>query len=107
MAAAYRDRSPSGLVGPTSLDGSPACARGDVEERAWRLAVDVHTAGRYRCELDSNSAAITWTTDDVLVLARAEIPDGDLGALFDWGRHEAGPMRSLDAATRAERGKAR
>ena len=69
------------------------CARGEVEERAWRLDGETGVAGRYRCELDSGGAAITWTTDDALVLARAETSDGDLSALFEWWRSNGGPIR--------------
>lgn len=71
------------------------CATGGEEERAWRIGSETAgQTGRYRCTLHGGIAEITWTSDDVLVLAEAERADGDLAALFAWWRTDPGPARA-------------
>jgi hypothetical protein len=65
--------------------GAPACASGAADERAWaRPSAPSAVAGRYRCRLEDDHAAIWWT--DGPLLAHAVAPDRDLARLFAWWR---------------------
>jgi len=66
--------------------GSPECARGLPDERAWSRPETPHVvAGRYRCRIEGD-AAVIWWTDEHGVLARAVARDRDLARLFVWWR---------------------
>src|SRR5206468_2520199 len=82
VATAYR-RAAGADLAPRS--GSPACARGVPDERAWSSAASPSAAvGRYRCRVERGRAAMWWTSGDRLVHAVAR--DGDLAGLFSWWR---------------------
>jgi hypothetical protein len=83
VAGAYRRAAGAAVV--TAQSGSPACARGVPDERAWSTAASPDAAvGRYRCRFENGRAAMWWTRGDRLVHAVA--PDGDLAGLFSWWR---------------------
>jgi hypothetical protein len=83
VAGAYRRAAGAAVV--TAQSGSPACARGVSDERAWSTAASPDAAvGRYRCRFENGRAAMWWTRGDRLVHAVA--PDGDLAGLFSWWR---------------------
>jgi hypothetical protein len=83
-AAAERYDAKVGDVAPEA--GSPACAHGSAEERAWsRPATPTVVAGRYRCIIERAHAALWWTNERG-ELAHAVAPDADLAALFAWWR---------------------
>lgn len=66
--------------------GLPECARGLPDERAWsRPETPRVVAGRYRCRIEGDAAAIWWT-DEHGVLAHAVARDRDLARLFVWWR---------------------
>ncbi|MCZ7531370.1 MAG: hypothetical protein M5U31_14165 [Acidimicrobiia bacterium] len=94
MSAAFTADAPPGLRGPTDLAGPARCAEGEVEERAWSRSAGDPPAGRYRCEMTAERAAVVWTTDAVGVLARVEAAgdDADLPALFSLWRSDLGPV---------------
>jgi hypothetical protein len=80
--AAYRRAAPADR---TARSGSPACARGVPDERAWSLPKSpAAAAGRYRCRFEHERAAMWWTHGDRLVHGVG--PDGDLAGLFSWWR---------------------
>jgi hypothetical protein len=66
--------------------GSPACAQGRPDERAWsRPETPFVVAGRYRCRIEDGAAAIWWT-DEQGIVAHAVAGDHDLARLFAWWR---------------------
>ena len=82
VAAAYRRAAGADVA---ARSGSPACARGVPDERAWSSAALPRAGlGRYRCLFEHERAAMWWTNGDRLVHAVAR--DGDLAALFSWWR---------------------
>src|SRR5437868_5919520 len=82
VAAAYRRAAGADAV---ARSGSPACARGVPDERAWSSAALPRAGlGRYRCMFEHERAAMWWTNGDRLVHAVAR--DADLAALFSWWR---------------------
>ena len=82
VAAAYRRAAGADVV---ARSGTPACARGVADERAWSAPASPDAAvGRYRCRFERGRAAMWWTRGDRLVHAVAR--DGDLGGLFSWWR---------------------
>jgi hypothetical protein len=83
-ASAARYRAAVGAV--AAGDGSPACARGRPDERAWsRPPTPTAVAGRYRCVVERGHAAMWWTNDRGEI-AHAVAPNEDLAALFGWWR---------------------
>ena len=82
VAAAYRRVAGADAA---ARSGSPACARGVPDERAWSSAALPRAGlGRYRCLFEGERAAMWWTNGDRLVHAVAR--GGDLAALFSWWR---------------------
>jgi hypothetical protein len=82
VAAAYRRAAGADVA---ARSGSPACARGLPDERAWSSAALPRAGlGRYRCLFERERAAMWWTNGDRLVHAVAR--GGDLAALFSWWR---------------------
>jgi hypothetical protein len=65
--------------------GTPACARGAEEERAWaRPGTPNRASGRYACRVEGGRAAMWWTVAEVGLLAHATASNADLGTLFAW-----------------------
>lgn len=82
VAAAYRRAAGADVA---ARSGTPACARGVADERAWSAPASPGAAvGRYRCRFERGRAAMWWTRGDRLVHAVAR--DGDLAGLFSWWR---------------------
>ena len=82
VATAYRRAAGAGMA---ARSGTPACARGVADERAWSAPASPHAAlGRYRCGFERGRAAMWWTRGDRLVHAVAR--HADLAALFSWWR---------------------
>jgi hypothetical protein len=82
VAAAYRSAAGADVA---ARSGTPACAQGVADERAWSAPASPDAAvGRYRCRFERGRAAMWWTRGDRLVHAVAR--DGDLAALFSWWR---------------------
>ena len=82
LAAAYRRVAGADAA---ARSGSPACARGVPDERAWSSAALPRAGlGRYRCLFEGERAAMWWTRG--VRLEHAVARDGDLAALFSWWR---------------------
>ena len=73
------------VAGEETGTGTPACASGLPDVRAWsRRAQPDRIVGRYRCTFEHGRAAMWWTDGDRLFHATA--PGADLAGLFAWWR---------------------